>query len=354
MKKITLLALITIILNTSFALAEEIIRSYRLPLDNPRLSSVAQKFEIVKRIDNNSAYEVYVPIIFEKDFLQLAPEATLLTFDINKRLKLLKGQKSSELDAYHSFPEVAATLTGWVKSYPSIASLEVYGKTKRENNLYALKIASKTALSKNSPTLAISAATHGDELITVEVVLALVAELLAGYGVDGRLTQMIDSHIIYILPVTSPDSFIAQERYIDYKDPNRVFPWPGDAGNEPIDCVAAWIDFFNIHQIAGTLDFHAYGELVMYPWGHTRQAPAVEDDREFMGLVEKMSHENGYIAGQISTTIYIATGNSADYFYWRQKTRAIVVEIGMEKIPSPRKIPQIVEKSREMVWQFIE
>jgi hypothetical protein len=114
------------------------------------------------------------------------------------------------------------------------------------------------------------------------------------------------------------------------------------------------MNFFGAHKIAGSVDMHAYGRLAMYPWGYTRTAPAVSDEKEFKDIVEKMSHQNNYRAGQISTTIYIAEGNSADYFYWKNKTRAIDVEIADDKMPDTPTIPAIVEESREMMWNFIE
>jgi hypothetical protein len=67
-----------------------------------------------------------------------------------------------------------------------------------------------------------------------------------------------------------------------------------------------------------------------------------------------MAKDNQYKAGQISTTIYVAEGSSADYFYWKSGTKAVAVEIGKEKIPHWNKIPAITNEAREMIWTFLE
>lgn len=328
--------------------AEEIIRSYKLPSNCSALQQIADRFEIVKKLEDG--YEVYVASEYEKDFLTLAPEAKLLEKDINAYLKSLKASKSPILEAYRKFPEIEVELQDLVKKYPKLVGLETYGKTSKGRNLYALRLGSN--LSK--PQLMISAATHGDELITVEVLLNLVHELLEGYSSDQRLSKMLDEHVIYILPVASPDGFANETRYVEGKDPNRVFPWPGNPSNAPLGFIGSWMKFAGDHKIVGSIDLHAYGKLIMYPWGYTTTAPEVQDEKEMSDLVTKMARENRYTAGQISTTIYVAKGNSADYFYWKNKTRAIAVEFTDEKIPDLGRIPFIVKEAREMVWQFIE
>jgi murein tripeptide amidase MpaA len=136
--------------------------------------------------------------------LKLAPEAQLLEKDIHARYK-----HSSFLDTYHTYPQVEQDLQNFVQKYPKLASLETYGKTAENRTLYALKLTAGNARGK--PELMISAATHGDEVITTEVLLLLVKELLEGYPSNQRFSKMLDSHVIYILPVASPDGLLPEK-----------------------------------------------------------------------------------------------------------------------------------------------
>jgi hypothetical protein len=106
------------------------------------------------------------------------------------------------------------------------------------------------------------------------------------------------------------------------------------------------------HPMAGTLDYHSYGELVMYPWAYTDTDAA--DVSSFDALTQKMATPLGYTYGQISRILYSAPGSSADYYYWKFKTVGIAIEIGTEFVPPASDMPQVVQQQLEPAWEFIE
>nr|BDT27644.1 M14 family metallopeptidase [Bacteriovorax sp. HI3] len=335
--------LILALLVSNMAFGSERIRSYEVSVNPLKMNKIASQFEVVAK--RAHGFEVYVQEEDVKAFLLLAPKAKLLQENIHVE----RDEKS--LNQYRKYADVEADLKALVASYGTLATLETYGVSKGGRNLYALKISTG---GENKPKVMVTAATHGDELITTEVLFSLTNELLSGYGKDQRLSKILNGRDIYIVPVVSPDSFEARERYVQRKDPNRSYPWPDKPNNPTVDVIQAMMDYTNKMKFTGSLDLHAYGKLVMYPWAYTRKAPAASDVVIFKDLVESMAKENQYEAGQISTTIYVAEGSSADYFYWKSGTRALAAELGREKIPSYSKIPSIVNESREMVWTFLE
>ena len=335
--------LILALLFTQLAYSAEKIRSYEVSVNPLKMNKIASQFEVVKKLPHG--FEVYVLEEDVKAFLELAPKAKLLSNNIHVEAD------DKALNQYRKYANVEADLKAMASTYSDIATLETYGVTKGGRNLYSLKISSG---GENKPKLMVTAATHGDELITTEVLFALTNELLAGYKKDSRLTKILEGRDVYIVPVVSPDSFEARERYVQRKDPNRSYPWPDKPNNPTVDVIEAMMNYTNKMKFTGSLDLHAYGKLVMYPWAYTRKAPDAKDEVGFKDLVQLMAKDNQYEAGQISTTIYVAEGSSADYFYWKSGTRAIAAELGREKIPSYSKIPSIVNESREMVWSFLE
>ena len=196
-------------------------------------------------------------------------------------------------------------------------------------------------------------------MITTEVLFALTGELLEGVSKnESRFVKMLAGKEISIIPVVSPDSFEKRNRYVQNVDPNRSYPWPDSPSNKSVDVISSLINLFHHENYSATLDMHAYGRLIMFPWGYTRNPPPQEDEIVMKDAVEAMakSTEGGreYEAGQISTTIYVAKGSSADYFYWKNKTKALAIEIGQEKIPNYKDIPKIVFELRGMIWTFLE
>ena len=326
------------------ASATEKIRSYEIPFMNPlAMNKIAREFEVVAKLEKS--FVVYVLEEDKDKFLKLAPRAILINPDIHL------DETSKEAGKYRKYADVERDLKVLEETYKSLVKLEVYGKTAQGRNLYALHISTG---GESKPKLMVTAATHGDELITTEVLFALTNELLSGFNKDIRLTKILTGRDITIIPVVSPDSFEARERYVQRKDPNRSYPWPENPTNKTVDVIQAMMDFSDKMKFTGSLDLHAYGRLVMFPWGYTKKAPALSDVTGLKDLVMTMAKDNQYKTGQISTTIYVAEGSSADYFYWKSGTRAIAAELGREKVPSYSKIPSIVSESREMVWSFLE
>lgn len=341
-KKLLILSL-CLLANVALA-APEIIRSYQVNVNPLKMNKIARQFEVVQKLEKG--FEVYVLEEKVEEFLKLAPDAVLLQKNIHSE------NADKAIPVYRNFTQVENDLKTFANTYKNLATLETYGVSKEGRKLYALKLSTG---GENKPRLMVTAATHGDELITTEVLFNLTGELLKGYGNDSRLTKILNGRDIYIIPVVSPDSFEARQRYVQSMDPNRAYPWPDDPNNKTVDVIQSMMDFTNKMKFTGSLDLHAYGRLVMYPWGYTRKAPTnAADVVTFKDLVTSMAKDNQYKAGQISTTIYVAEGSSADYFYWKTGTKALAAEIGKEKIPHWDKIPAMTTEAREMVWTFLE
>lgn len=333
---------------TAFS-AEEKIRSYEVRTNPWRMGQIADRFEVVKRL--KAGFEVYVPEERLSEFLKFAPGARLLSKNIHYKYQ---QNLIVNADKYRKYVDVENDLKALASRFDNLVTLDVYGKSPDGRNLYTFRVHRKNEKNEGAAKLMITAATHGDELITTEVLFHLIEELLSGYGKDPRLTAMIDTHDIYFIPVVSPDSFDMRQRYVQGIDPNRSFPWPQNPQNKSVDVISSIINLSDKMKFQGSLDLHAYGQLVMYPWAYTTQTPAPTDVGQFDFLVKEMAKENRYKAGQISTTIYVAKGSSADYFYWKSNTVALAAELGVEKIPNYNQIPKVVNESREMIWRFIE
>ena len=200
----------------------------------------------------------------------------------------------------------------------------------------------------------ITAATHGDEIITTEVALGLIDKLIAGYGNDQRITNMVDNRELYFVPVVNADGFVARARYDKGVDPNRSYPYPENPNAKSTASITALINFFNSRNFEGTLDFHASGELTMYPWAYSYDSVPKKDKEIFHNLTKKMAATNGYTYGPISEVIYVAKGSSADYYYWTKNTIAIAIEVGNSKSPYPNEIPNYIKEQVESTWIFIE
>lgn len=333
----------------SLSISAETIRHYLLK--NPSsviLNKVAENYEIVKR--SGLDFEVYVLAEKSKSFESLSKKFTLISADVNADLKV-----EQFVNQYKDYSGVTHFLGDLVRTQSQFFSEIEYGKSVSGNSLKAYVFNPFQLENHLAKKLLITAATHGDELVTVEVLLAHIKTMVENFSTDQRLQNALKDKVIYFIPVVSPDSFNKRQRYVEGKDPNRAYPWPENENQrQRVGVIDQLMSYFQQEKFYSSLDLHAYGEMVMYPWGYTTKAPDSQAKSVFDQAVFDMSRENNYKHGQISTTIYVAKGNSADFYFWKYKTFALAAEIGKEKIPNYAKIPQYVNETKEMMYRYFE
>jgi predicted deacylase len=185
--------------------------------------------------------------------------------------------------------------------------------------------------------------------------MRFLVNMMNNQDTDPRITRMIEEHELFFIPVVNPDGFTKRRRYTaDGTDPNREYPYPNKPNKESVQCIKKEIEFFHSRKFAGSMDLHAHGELIMYPWGYTKDTVPAADKDMFETLGKAMGKDNGYKVGQISRIIYVAQASSADYYYWKNGTIAFGIELGRSKVPRSRKIEGIVKDTTSMIYTFIE
>lgn len=317
-----------------------------VPKDQSNMRAIALKFEVEHRRANG--FDVIVPAHRAQELLALAPEARLIEFDINAKYDHVwtKG--------YHDFTSVESHLRKIVAEHPDLATIEEYGKSKEGRPLWVLKLSDSVHQDEAEPEVMLTSSTHGDELISVEVLFGILDAIVSGYAKDGRMTAMVDGHELFFIPVVNPDGYVRKSRYANGVDPNREYPWPDQPDRNPNECIKAVMKFFMERDIKGSIDYHASGGMVMYPWAYTTQSVPSVDEKVFADVTRRMAATNGYAHGQIPDLLYTAVGSSADYYYWKKHSISLGLEIGDSKIPSVSSIPRYVKENLEAAFLFIE
>ena len=188
------------------------------------------------------------------------------------------------------------------------------GTSYQGRELWAVKISDNVDTDEAEPEVLFTAGQHAREHLTVEMALYLLDELTSKYGTDARITNVVDTREIWIVPNVNPDGSeydIATGSYRSWRknrqpnagssaigtDLNRNwgFQWGccgGSSGtfrSETYRGPRAFSapetqrvrDFVNsrviggVQQIKAAIDFHTYSELVLWPYGYTtRRTPA--------------------------------------------------------------------------------
>ncbi|ARF57171.1 M14 family metallopeptidase [Streptomyces gilvosporeus] len=303
---------------------------------------------------------------------------------------------------YHTYEEMTKEIDALVAKYPRILSKQVIGKSQEGRDILALKLSKNVSKDENEPEVLFTAHQHAREHLTVEMALYLLNEFTSKYGSDDRITKMLDSREIWILPDLNPDGGaydIATGKFQSWRknrqpnagsneigtDLNRNwdFKWgccggsssdPGDetyrgpsAASAPeVQVVSKFVRSRIVggkQQIKAAIDFHTYSELVLWPFGFTNDETGpgmTQDDHDtFAAIGKKMAASNGYTPEQ-SSQLYITDGAIDDWLWGDQKIFAYTFEMYPSSTgaggfyPKDSVIPKETARNKDAVLQLLE
>jgi hypothetical protein len=303
---------------------------------------------------------------------------------------------------YHNYAEMTSEINGLVAAHPSILSKASIGTSYQGRDLIALKISDNVATDENEPEVLFTAHQHAREHLTVEMSLYLLHQLVDGYGTDARITNLVNSREIWMLPDVNPDGGeydIATGSYRSWRknrqpnsgttavgtDLNRnwAYKWgccggsSGSPSSETYRGAAPFsapeasriADFVRSRRIGGKqqisvgIDFHTYSELVLWPYGYTTANgdPLMNADQysTLATIGQQMASTNGYTPEEASD-LYIADGTIDDWAWADQGIFDYTFEMyptgasGGGFYPPDEVIGRETSRNREAVLRLLE
>jgi carboxypeptidase T len=270
---------------------------------------------------------------------------------------------------YHDYAELTAEVNAVVAAHPGIARRFSLGTSFQGRDLIGVKISDNVAADESEPEVLFTHHQHAREHLTVEMAVYLLHLFTDDYGTDARLTGIVNSREIWILPDVNPDGGeydIATGTYRSWRknrqpnsgtsaigtDLNRNWPFrwgccggssgsPSSGtyrGSAPLSTpeankIAAWVrsrQLGGVQQIRMSIDFHTFSELVMWPYGWTfaDTAPGLNPDQQavFATIGRQMAATNGYTPQQASD-LYITDGSIRDFLWGDQRVFSYTFEM---------------------------
>ena len=259
--------------------------------------------------------------------------------------------------AYHNYAELTAAVNKVVADHPTIARKISIGSSYEGRDLMAVKISDNVGTDENEPEILFNSQQHAREHLTVEMAVYLLNLFTDSYGSDSRITSVVNSRELWIVPTVNPDGSeydIATGSYRSWRknrqpnsgssyvgtDLNRNwgYNWGccgGSSGTTSSDTyrgpsafsapeTSALRNFVNSRVVGGTqqlkanIDFHTYSQLVLWPYGYTTANTAtgmsLDQYNTFATIGQQMAATNGYTPEQ-SSDLYITDGDSIDWMW---------------------------------------
>ncbi len=269
---------------------------------------------------------------------------------------------------YRNYTEIRDILLQTVADHPEIAALYDIGDSWEttedlaDRDILAIKISDNVGTDEDEPEFLLLALHHAREWPTSETALHIILNLTDGYGVDERISWLIDNREIWIVPVVNPDGLDFALTVDDMWRKNRRDNLDGTFGvdlnrnyngSENGDPLGAWggagtsdltysdtycgeapfsepetqavRDLARAHDFQIAFDFHTYDDSVMWPWGYTTNL--TPDDDYLVDIGQQLAALNGYDAAQ-SVALYPTTGDSLDWLYGSLNIFAFLFEMG--------------------------
>ncbi|UGY93877.1 M14 family metallopeptidase [Streptomyces gobiensis] len=270
---------------------------------------------------------------------------------------------------YHSYAQMMDAVNTYVQKYPELMSRQVIGKSYQGRDIIAVKISSNVRVDEDKPEVLFTHNMHAREHLTTEMALYTLREFAAQYGKDARITKMLDERELWIIPTQNPDGKVYDmqsgrfrmwrknrqpnsgtsavgtdiNRNFDYRwgccggssgsPSSQTYRGPSAESGTETKVVADFVRSRVVggkQQITAHIDFHTYGELILWPYGYTYAdtAPGLtRDDRDAHAAVgTSMARSNGYKPQQ-SSDLYITDGSIGDWMWGAQRIFSYTFEM---------------------------
>ena len=289
---------------------------------------------------------------------------------------------------YHHYDDLQTYLAYYAHHYSNIARVYSIGQSVQGRNLTAIEISDNPGQHEpGEPEFKYVGNMHGNEAVGREMLLVLVKFLCEGYGQDERVTRLVDSTRIHILPTMNPDGFemshegdaqsVTGRANAHNKDLNRNFPdqyftkQNENAVAEPeTAAVMAWSRQFPFVLSA---NLHGGSLVANYPFDDTPNPRNFQgttwpspDDKTFQVLarVYSMAHPKMRIGRPCGENFpdgitngakwYSVSGGMQDWNYLNTNDFEITLELGCVKYPKHEELEQFWNDNKESLLEYME
>jgi hypothetical protein len=340
--------------------SKEMLKLKKMDLDIAGVDLKAKKVDLILTVE-------------QRDMLR--KKGYILEIDESKSLMRTPDEE------YKNPKEIESILKEWNNKFPEITKLEIIGKSSEGRNIYALKISDNASVKESDePAILFNSMHHAREVMSPEISLDIIEQLLTGYGTNKNYTRYVNNNEIYIVPMLNVDGNAKVWRGKNMwrkntkdkfgVDINRNYPngWGscgGSSGSRFSDQyrgkspgseeeTQALMGLVKRIRPVFDISYHSYSELVIYPKGCRGEYAT---NRE---IVEGIGHELGklldYAPGTGWELLYPVDGSDIDWMSEEYQVIPYVLEVNSRKEgfqPNYSKWRDKTVKRNRPAWQHL-
>ncbi len=274
---------------------------------------------------------------------------------------------------YHSYPEMVRHIKDAATAHPGIVRIFSIGTSYHGRKLWAAEISDNVGADEGEPEILFDGLHHANEHLSAEQAIYIL-DLLAGhYGkatrLGRRVTKLVDRRRTWVVFMVNPDGLqydLGGKPYRSWRRNRQPMPGSSKIGTDlnrnygyRFGCCGgssgtpgawnyrgpgAWSapesramrDFVQSRVVGGRqqirahISFHTAGQLVLWPYAHTRRGLPPDmtrlDLKVFRAMGKSMARSSRYTAKQ-SSRLYKTDGDMIDWMYGRQRIFSFTFEL---------------------------
>ena len=271
---------------------------------------------------------------------------------------------------YHDHDDLTTALQDLAAANPTLCHLESIGDSEQGREIWALKLTDNPTIEEDEPEFRFMATIHGDEPVGTEMCIYMIETLVAGYGVNTRITNLVDNVELWFLPMHNPDgNALGQRANANGYDLNRNFPdWFDDRDNtttgRPQE-VGVLMDWTWEHNFILSTMYHGGAAVANYPWDNNENnssvfSPTPDEDVAYAVSYLYASTNSYMLNGGFTDGItngadwYAVSGGVQDWCYSWNGEMCITMELGNTKWPSYTTLDSYWAQNEESMFAMAE
>jgi len=250
--------------------------------------------------------------------------------------------------SYHTLSDFNNFYNNLTSTYPALIKQTTIGQSIQNNNINAVVVTGTATGAKKK--IMLTGLQHAREWISPHTVAYIVNQLVTLYNTDPTVKSIMDKVEFHVITIVNPDGYLytwagASQRLwrknrrantggtygVDLnRNWNDHWGGEGSSGTPSSDTYRGTAPFSEPETKAtsayilanrpfgGYIDFHAYGQLILRPYGWTRTLPPDSAVQKTVGdqmrsqilAVNKVSYTS-----EPANQLYITSGSSDDWCY---------------------------------------
>lgn len=288
---------------------------------------------------------------------------------------------------YINSENLKCLLRSFAHQHRNIARLHTVGRSALNRELLAMQITDNPHVRKpGKPMFKYVGNMHGNEVVGRQVLIYLIAYLLENYGINHRVTRLVNTTDIFIMPSMNPDGFEKAKqgcsgtfgRYNrNNVDLNRDFPdqfnsWDDYNVNLAQPETQAMLEWIHKNPFVLSANLHGGALVASYPFDSNREHKktggysATPDDELFIHLAstyatnhktmsKEKEHNDGFKGGITNGAFwYDVPGGMQDVNYLISNCFEITLELSSCKYPPKSHLPTEWHNNRKALLTYME